>query len=75
MGYMHTEADHTVFVRFQDGVISIILLYVNDFTMVCRDIKVINGDKDALMEVYNMTDLGEIAYILGIQVIQDHEAG
>ena len=32
-------------------------------------------DKKALMEVYDMTGLGEIAYILSIHVIRDREAG
>jgi hypothetical protein len=75
MGYERTESDHGVFVRFRDGVVSIILLYVDDFTMVCKDIKAIEGDKEALMEAYDMTDLGEIAYILGIHVKRDREAG
>ena len=75
MGYTRTEADHAVFVRFRDGVVSIILLYVDDFTMVCKDITLIEGDKEALMEAYDMTDLGEITYILGIHVKRDREAG
>jgi hypothetical protein len=48
---------------------------VDDFTLVCRDIKQIMDDKKALMEVYDMTGLGEIAYILSIHVIRDREAG
>ena len=75
MGYTRTEADHAVFVRFRNGVVSIILLYVDDFTMTCRDIKVIEKDKEALMETYDMTDLGEISYILGIHIKRDREAG
>jgi transposase InsO family protein len=75
MGYTRTEADHAVFVRFLDNVVSIIVLYVDDFTLVCRDISLILGDKEKLMEVYDMTDLGEIAWILGIHVTRDREAG
>ena len=74
MGYTCTEVDHTVFVHFRDNTISIIVLYVDDFTLVCRDINLITADKKALIEAYNMTDLGEIAYILGIHVIRDREA-
>jgi hypothetical protein len=75
MGYTRTEANHAVFVHFRDGVISIILLYIDNFTMTCRDIKVIERDKKALMERYDMTDLGKLSYILGIHVIRDREAG
>ena len=74
MGYTCTKADHTVFVCFKDSLVSIIVIYVDDFTMVCKDIKVIMHDKEALMKAYNMTDLGEIAYILGIHIKQDCKA-
>ena len=75
MGYICTKADHALFICFKDGMVSIILIYVNDFSMVCRDIKVIEGDKEALMKAYNMMDLGEITYILGIHVKHDHNMG
>lgn len=39
--------------------VSIIVLYVDDFTMVCKDLKVILYDKEALLKAYNMTDPGE----------------
>jgi hypothetical protein len=74
MGYTRTEADHAVFVRFKDGLVSIVVIYVDDFTMVCKDIKLIENDNEALMK-YDMTDFGEIAYILGIHVNRDREAG
>ena len=75
MGYTHTKADHALFIHFKDGMVSIILVYVDDFTMVCRDIKVIEGDKEVLMKAYNMMDLSEIAYILGIHVKCDRNVG
>lgn len=75
MGYTCTKSDHVVFVHFQDSKISIITLYVDNFTMVCKDIKVIEHDKEELKKHYQMTDLGEISYILGIHVTQDREAG
>jgi hypothetical protein len=75
MGYNRTEADHAVFVRYRDGVVSIIVLYVDDFTLVCEDINVILRDKEALKKAYNMTDLGELTYILGMHIMRDRKAG
>ena len=75
IGYTRTEADHAVFVCYQDGIMSIIILYIDDFTLVCEDIKVILRDKEALKAAYNMTDLGELMYILGIHVKRDQKAG
>jgi hypothetical protein len=75
MGYVRTECDHAVFIRFQNGKLSIIALYVDDFTMACDDLQVILRDKEELKKYYNMTDLGEISYILGMHVTRDREAG
>src|SRR6266850_190177 len=75
MGYMHTESDHAVFVCLQDGKLSIIALYVDDFTMACKDLEVILRDKKELKKHYSMTDLGEISYILSMHVTRDCEAG
>jgi hypothetical protein len=74
MGYQHTKADHAVFVRMH-GTLSIIVLYVDDITMVLKDLKGINQDKAALRESYEMTDLGDISWILGMHVTCDRNTG
>ena len=75
MGYQCTDADHAVFVRNKDNIPSIIALYVDDITMVSNDLGTINRDKEALKRRYQMSDLGEIAWILGIHITQDRPAG
>jgi reverse transcriptase-like protein len=74
MGYKHTEADHAVFTH-ADSSMSTIALYVDDITMVFKDLQKINKDKEVLKRKYEMTDLGELNWILGICVTQDHHAG
>jgi hypothetical protein len=75
MGYECTEADHAVFTRVRSGALSILALYVNNITMACKSIETINQDKEKLKEHYEMTDLGEITWILGIHVTRDRRAG
>src|SRR5260370_7146355 len=75
MGYECTKADHAVFIRMRNGTRSIIALYVDDITMVSKNLETINQDKEALKKQYEMTDLGEIAWILGIHVTHDCNAG
>ena len=45
MGYAHTEANHAMFTCFWDSKITIIALYIDDFTMACKDLEVIKHDK------------------------------
>jgi len=52
MGYTHTESDHAIFVHFQDDKVSIIALYIDNFTMACEDLAVIERDKEELKKHY-----------------------
>jgi hypothetical protein len=61
MGYERIEADHAVFVRHLNSTLSIIILYVDDITMLGNNLDVILQDKKALQQRYQMTDLGEIS--------------
>ena len=75
MGYTRTDADHAVFTCGAGSALSIIALYVDDITMVANNLETINRDKQALMQAYEMTDLGELSWILGMHVICDRNTG
>jgi Reverse transcriptase (RNA-dependent DNA polymerase) len=76
MGYQCTEADHAVFICVrEDGTLSIITLYVDDITMVSNSLDTIREDKEALKRAYQMSDLGEISWILRMHIMHDRLAG
>ena len=75
MGYTWTEVDHTVFVRDTDGFPDIITLYVDNMGLISESLECILQDKEALSKHYQMTDLSEMGWILGIQITHDHEKG
>jgi hypothetical protein len=75
LGYTRTEADHAVFVRPSDGIPDIITLYVDDMGLISESLKRIIQDKEALSRFYQMTDLGEMGWILGIRITRDREKG
>jgi reverse transcriptase-like protein len=75
MGYTCTNADHTVFICLHNSTRSIITLYVDNITMVSNNLETINQDKEALKKHYEMTDLGEIAWILSIHITCNCKAG
>ena len=77
MGYQRTEADHAVFIRDEgdNEPPSLIALYVDDITMAAKHLESIQRDKEALKARYQMSDLGEIAWILGMHVTRDRQAG
>jgi Reverse transcriptase (RNA-dependent DNA polymerase) len=75
MGYQRTEANHTIFTHTNDNILSIIALYIDDITMVSKDLNAINRDKKALKGHYQMSNLGEMSWILGIHMTRDQLAG
>jgi hypothetical protein len=75
LGYTCTEADHAIFVCPSDGIPNIITLYVNDMGLISESLECILQDKEALRQFYQMTDLSEMGWILGIQIIRDCEKG
>jgi hypothetical protein len=54
---------------------SIIALYVDDISMVSNDPNAIEQDKLKLKQKYQMTDLGDISWILGMRIMHDCEKG
>ena len=53
----------------------IVAVYVDDSTIMSSNLEEILKMKDALSRRFQMTDLGEVAAILGIRVSRDKEAG
>jgi Reverse transcriptase (RNA-dependent DNA polymerase) len=75
MGYHNTQADHAVFTRSADPHFSIITLYVDNITMASMSLQEIERDKALLCQQYEMTDLGDLTWILGMHITYDQTAG
>jgi len=74
MGYQRTKANHAVFTCTSPSM-SIITLYIDDITMASKDLNTIKRDKEALKQRYEMMDLGELNWILGICVTHNRQKG
>ena len=72
---MCTEADHAVFVCKSSGVPNIITTYVDNMGLISECLEHINHDKEALRRHYQITDLGEMGWVLGICMTCDRKKG
>src|SRR5216684_4681508 len=75
MGYHCTITDHAVFTHTTGKSLSIIALYIDDITMACKVLDSIWQDKVTLQKRYQMTNLGEITWILGMHVTRNRKEG
>lgn len=68
MGFTHTQSDPSIYVWFIDGIRVILPVFVDDITIVSKDANKISEVKNALAKVFQIKDLGQISYLLGIKV-------
>ncbi len=71
LGFSRTHSDAGVYHRQDDGGTAIIILYVDDITILGDSLDNINKIKSALSNRYEMTDLGEIDSYLGVNIKRD----
>ena len=65
------DADHCIYVREQDACVTIIALYVDDLLIACSELAHLTRVKRALTEQFEMEDLGEASFLLGIDIRRD----
>jgi transposase InsO family protein len=71
LGFTRTRSDAGVYHRHDDGGDVIIILYVDDITILGDSLNTIKQIKSSLANRYEMTDLGEITSYLGVNIKRD----
>jgi hypothetical protein len=75
LGLIQSRADPCVFILIRGDLICILGLYVDDKVIIGNDLRFIEHIKDQLKCEFDMKDLGEAEYILGIQIKRDRTKG
>jgi hypothetical protein len=71
LGFKRLESDYGLYVRFVDGFLEIITVYVDDLLIAAKKIDKIQEIKDAFLSEFEMVDFGEAQTILGIDILRD----
>ena len=70
-GYLQTHSDHCVYVHPKTKVI--VAMWVDDLIIAGSNMEKINKLKRELKKAFEMTDMGELKYFLGMQVYRNRE--
>ncbi|CAB4008956.1 Hypothetical predicted protein, partial [Paramuricea clavata] len=70
MGFVQTTDDPCIYIKEEGGEIFIIAMYVDDILLAGKNGQKINEVKQALAEQFQMKDMGQLHYFLGVKVIQ-----
>eukprot|EP00253_Pinus_taeda_P005687 PITA_05687 len=73
IGFSRCHSDNTVYTKKVGKSLIILVLYVDDLILTGSDPNLINHVKSNLEKKFEMTDLGNLHYFLGLQVLQSKE--
>ena len=72
-GFKNTEADQCMYYKINDKEYTVIALYVDDLIVMAKTKDDINQVSKQLKQDFDMKELGEVKYCLGIQVNRDRQ--
>ena len=72
-GFEQNLDELCVYNRHQDKVVIFLILYANDILLIGNDVGVMSSVKIWLSSQFDMKDLGEASYILGIKLWRDRK--
>ena len=68
LGFLRCEVDQAAFYQRKEKMLMIVLVHVDDCTIMGTSIYLINKFKTEISKHVDITDLGEIHWILGIEI-------
>ena len=66
------EEDHYVYAKWSKGSFIILSSYVNDILLAGNDMELIVATKMWLSSNFEMKDMGEVNFVLGVKILRDY---
>ena len=70
-GFIQTYGEACIYKKVSGRSVAFLILYVDDILLIGNDIEFLDSIKGYLNKSFSMKDLGEAAYILGINIYRD----
>jgi hypothetical protein len=67
-GYKQSNSDHTLFIKHKEGKVTALIVYVDDMVVTGDDSCEMKALQEYLATKFEMKDLGQLKYFLGIEV-------
>jgi hypothetical protein len=74
-GFKGNVEDNCVYAKFKSGKYIFLILYVDDILLASSDISLLRDTNKFLSSNFDMKDLGEASYVLGIEIHRDRKNG
>lgn len=70
-GFVASSADPCLYIMIGDEGALILLLCVGDLAIISNNLALVTMFKQAIAKEFEMTDMGELTYMLGVEIIRD----
>jgi hypothetical protein len=74
-GFKENEEDNCIYVKFRNGKFSFLILHVDDILLGSSSANLLLENKKILSSNFDIRDLGEASYVLGIEIHLDRNEG
>ncbi|OWZ00175.1 Integrase, catalytic core protein, partial [Phytophthora megakarya] len=75
MEFMKCESDHCIYLKRDSQELVFVSLYVDDLILASSSDKMLKDTKQALSDRFEMTDMGQLKYFLGMEIDHDETTG
>jgi hypothetical protein len=73
--FKENEENNYIYAKFRNGKFIFLILYVDDILLVSSDVSLLLEIKRFLSSNFDMKDLGETSFVLGIKIHRDRRKG
>ena len=74
-GFVENTVDRCIYMKVNGSKFVILVLYVDDILLAANDISLLHDVKKYLSKNFEMKDMGEASYVIGIEIFRDRKQG
>ena len=74
-GFKEKTVDQCIYQKISESKFILLVLYVNDILLANKNIGILHETKRFLSNNFEMKDLGNASFMLGIQIYRDYSRG
>ncbi|KAK9083162.1 hypothetical protein Scep_029633 [Stephania cephalantha] len=74
-GFVENTVDRCIYMKISGSKFIILVLYVDDILLVANDVAMLHDVKRFLSINFEMKDMGEASYVIGIEIFRDRSQG
>ncbi|KAG7564986.1 Integrase catalytic core [Arabidopsis suecica] len=74
-GFVEVIVDRCIYIKVSGSKFVILVLYVDDILLAANDMGMLHDIKKYLSKNFEMKDMGEASYVIGIEIIRDRSQG